>query len=223
MVTGLNKIDKKLEVLQKLADPISAAPARAGMFTYLPLASGYLVAIEGTTGSVGGGANVLWRMPVGGIANRTPFVTENYVYTSGDHSGVVCLDRTHGNQVWRSDDSADRLIAANHEFVYLRDRQGRFLVYDAKRPTNPATKLSTPLAGLDLAQFNLHVVNTASDRIYLAADNGLIVCLRDANAKYNRPVRICPEPIVNAAPKAGVEIKGDMGEPKKDPGEPKKD
>ncbi|MFO0822755.1 MAG: PQQ-binding-like beta-propeller repeat protein [Gemmataceae bacterium] len=216
MLVALNKRDKKTEVTQKLADPISATPGRAGLNHYVPLGSGYLVAVEGSSGNLTGGANVLWRAPVGGIANRTPFVTEKFVYSHGDNSGVVCVDRKLGEIIWRSDESADHIIGANEEFLYVRDRQGRFLVYDAKRPTNAATKHSAPLAGIDLAQFNINVTNRASDRIYLAADNGLVVCLRDMSQKYARPVRVCPEPTVNAEPKGGVE--GAPGkEPKKDP------
>lgn len=221
-LVAVNKRDKRMEVTQKLADPIAAVPGRAGLSVYVPLGSGYLVAVEGSAGNLEGGANVLWRTPVGGIGNRTPFVTDKYVYYQGDNSGVVCVERAQGDVVWRSDDTADRVIGANNEFVYVRDRLGKFLVYDAKRPTNPVTKRSAPLGGLDLAEFDVHVVNTASDRIYLAADNGLIVCLRDLSPKYARPVRISPEPTINAAPKAAVDAKPGDGEPKKEP-EPKKD
>ncbi len=206
LLTALNKRDKKIEVLQKMADPIGATPGRGGLNAYVPLSSGYLVAVEGTAGSPDGGARILWRTPVGGIGNRTPFVTDKYVYAQGDNSGVTCVNRESGEVVWKSDSAADRLIAANQEFVYVRDRQGRFLVYDAKRPTNPTTGRSAPLAGLDLAEFNVDIVNTVTDRIYLAADNGLVVCLRDMNEKYRRPVRITPEPIINIAPKEGVEV-----------------
>jgi outer membrane protein assembly factor BamB len=216
VITALNKQDHKVEVFEQLADQIGATPGRAGLFVYVPLSSGYLVALEGTAGTLKGGANILWRTPVGGIGNRTPFVTDKHVYYEGDHSGVVCLSRKEGEIIWRADDDTDRLIAANEEFVYIRDHQGRFLVYDAKRPTNATTKRSAPLAGLDLAEFNVHVVNTESDRIYLAADNGLIVCLRDMNPKYVRPVRICPLPTINAPPRNVAEPKKDA-EPKKEP------
>ncbi len=223
-IMALNKRDKKVEVVQKLADPISAMPGRAGLFSYVPLGSGYILAVEGSSGNLSGGANVLWRTPVGGIANRTPYITEKFVYSQGDNSGVVCLDRVNGDIVWRSDESADQIIGANNEFLYVRDHQGRFLVYDAKRPTNPKTLRSSPLGGVDLAQFNINITNTASDRVYIAADNGLIVCLRDLNAKYARPVQICPPISINAVPKVGVAgtpgKEGDMM--KKDP-EPKKD
>lgn len=224
-VLALNKLDKKTEVVQQLADPISAPPGRAGTTAYVPLGSGYVVAIEGTSGSIGGGASVLWRTPVGGIANRQPFVTDKYVYAHGDHSGIVCLNRATGDIVWRSDESVDYLIAANQDFIYARDRLGNLVVLDAKRPTNAKTLTSSALASLNLSEFNINVTNTASDRIILAADNGLIVCLRDMSPKYARPVRVCPEVSVNAAPKGSVEtgpVKGDGTMPKSD-AEPKKD
>lgn len=139
-----------------------------------------------------------------------------------------------GDIVWRSDDSADHVIGANDEFVYVRDRQGRLMVFDAARPTAPprlrsaplasgeldATaarlaeeerKRSSPLGTINLGEFNVPVMNTVSDRVYLAADNGLIVCLRDAKAKYNRPVRIWPTVVeVPPPPKKAPE-------PKKEP------
>jgi len=77
---ALSKLDKKLESSQILDDPISAPPGRGGVLMYLPLGTGYLLAIDGTSGTRGGGANVLWRATVGGICNRTPFVTDAMVY-----------------------------------------------------------------------------------------------------------------------------------------------
>src|SRR5205814_10178618 len=93
------------------------------------------------------------------------------------------------------------VAAVNQEFAYLRDRQGRLHVFDARRPTDPNTRRSAPLAGIELGEFNVPVTNMATDRVYLAADNGLIVCLRDAAAKYARPVRMSPEIAVNPLPK----------------------
>lgn len=119
-----------------------------------------------------------------------------------------------GEIAWRSDDNADQVIGANEEFVYIRDRQGRFLVFDANRATDPVHKRSAPLGSANLSEFNVNVVNTVSDRVYLAADNGVLVCLRDARAKYAKPVRMWPPPDVNPASRVGVDT---LGGDKKDP------
>jgi outer membrane protein assembly factor BamB len=201
VMTAMSKVDKSIQVIQRTADPVAAPPSQGGTTGYFPIADGSVVAIDLTTGNVAGGATVTWRANVGGLANRTPLVSNEAVFAAGDNSGVVRVDRTTGELIWRSDAPIDRVAAVNEEFAYLRDRQGRLHVFDARRPTDPNTRRSAPLAGMELGEFNVPVTNTSTDRIYLAADNGLIVCLRDASAKYARPVRMSPEVIVNPPPK----------------------
>ncbi|MBP3957129.1 PQQ-binding-like beta-propeller repeat protein [Gemmata sp. G18] len=206
------------EVSERLTSAIPAAPVASGTTHYIPFANGTLIALEATGGNLAGGIAPKWRSNPGGINNHSPFVTKTHLYAAGDNSGVVCLNRETGNVVWRSDDSADRVIGANEELLYVRDRQGRFLVFDAKRPTDPARQKSGPLGTANFSEFNIHIVNTASDRVYLAADNGLIVCLRDAAAKYAKPMTIWPAPEVNQTKVIGVDTQPGKGgtEPKKD-------
>jgi outer membrane protein assembly factor BamB len=229
LVVALNKNSEAgkvvTEVSERLSSPIPAAPSASGLIHYIPFGNGNLTAIEATGGNLEGGLNIKWRATPGGINNRSPFITKKFVYTSGDNSGVTCLARDNGAIIWKSDDNADRIIGANEEFVYIRDRQGRFLVYDARRATDTARKKSVPLGSANFSEFDVHVVNTASDRVYLAADNGLLVCLRDANPKYAKPMRMWPPPDVNPPKKISVETRGGMGgkemgmnpEPKKEP------
>ena len=208
------------EVSERLTSPVPAPPAASGTTHYVPLANGSLLAVNATSGNLDGGLTVDWRANPGGLNNHTPFVTKTHLYASGDNTGVVCLNRTNGDLVWRSDPGADRVVGANDEFVYVRDRQGRFLVYDAKRATDPARHTARPLGAADFSTFNLNVINTASDRVYLAADNGLIVCLRDANPKYAKPVVVWPPAAVNRSKVIGVETfkkGGTLPEPKKEP------
>ncbi|MCI0699670.1 MAG: PQQ-binding-like beta-propeller repeat protein [Planctomycetia bacterium] len=221
VAVALNKNTKGIEAMEKLANTISAPPSQSGLTNYVPLGNGDLVAVDATAGNVVGGLQFKWRSVVGGINNRKPYVTEGFVYAAGDNTGVACVNRESGDLIWKSADSADRVIGANKEFVYIRNRQGRLLVFDAKRATDPARKKSSALGSIDLSEFNVHIVNTANDRIYLAADNGLIVCLRDANPKYAKPVQIWPPPIINATKKIGVDTQPDKDgtppDPKKDP------
>jgi outer membrane protein assembly factor BamB len=230
-VLALNKISEPGKVVTEVRDrivaPVAAPPAASGTTHFIPLGNGSLIAIDASTGNLSGGMAEKWRADVGGLNNHTPFVTKTRVYASGASGGVTCVDRAHGDIIWRSSDkSADRVIGANEEFVYVRDHRGRLLVYDARRATDPARHTSAPLGSANLPEFNVPVVNTASDRIYLAANNGLIVCLRDAAPKYAKPVSIWPPAEVNPGKRVGVDVKPGKGganpEPKKD-GEPKKE
>ena len=206
-----------IEAQEILKSPAAAPPAAAGLTHYIPLGNGTLISVDATSGNVAGGLTVKWRAAVGGINNHTPFVTKKLVYASGNDSGVACVDRESGDVVWQSTNAVDRIVAANEEFVYLRDHRGRLLIYDAKRATLAGRKLSNPLGSADMDGFDVPVVNTASDRVYLAADTGLIVCLRDAAPKYLKPMQVAEPPTVNSTQKIGVDTKpGTNPTPKKE-------
>ena len=157
------------------------------------------------------GPRIEWRASVGGTMNHRPVAARDAVFASGEQSGTAKIDIVTGDVVWRSETTADQFVAANDEFVYLKDRAGNLAVYDRQKATDAATRRSLPLAKLDIAGFGVTVSNDKTDRIFLAGDNGVLVCLRDASAKYARPV-----PLVPPAP----EPKKDAPAPKKD--EPKK-
>jgi outer membrane protein assembly factor BamB len=211
MVLAVAKPDRKREVAADLLTRVAAPPGQAGTIGYFPLDDGNLIAVDLTGGNEIAGVNQIWRATVGGIMNRTPLVTADAVYAGGDNSGVARVNRSTGELVWRSDATADRVVAVNQEFAYVRDRQGRLLVYDARRATDASHRVSAPLTGIDAGQFTVPVVNTVSDRIYLASETGLIMCLRDASAKYARPMRMAPPLLVDVPPPPKKEAKmGDM-------------
>lgn len=219
---ALSKVDKKIDVTGVLWEQVAAVPARVGTLAYVPLGDGTLVTVDLEEGNQISGLNVPWRANIGGLLNRTPVVTKDAVYAAGDNSGVVRVNRATGDVAWRTERAADRVAGVNQEFVYVRDRQGRLLVYDANRATDPSTGRTAPLTSINLPEFNIPVVNTVSDRIYLAADNGLLVCLRDASAKYETPVRMAPEVTVNLPPRGAVQgLKEGMPKDQMPPGKEK--
>jgi outer membrane protein assembly factor BamB len=224
LVVAVSKYDNgKRELEAAMPAQVSAQPVAAETTGYFPADDGNLYAVDLVHGERRTGVTVLWRANVGGLMNHTPFLTDDAVFASGDNSGVTRIDRATGEIQWRTESAADRVVAATHEFLYVRDRQGRFLVYDVKRATDPGLRFSRPITGINLAEFNVPVTNTVSDRIFLAAENGLIVCLRDAGVKYRHPVRIAPEAITSAPPpKAPGQAPGDTkidpkGDPRMDP------
>src|SRR5205823_4058855 len=135
-------------------------------------------------------------------------------------SGVVRIERANGKVTWRTDRASDRVVGVNQDFIYVQDRQGRLQIFDVKRANGTGGR-TAPLTSMDMSAFNVPIVNTVSDRIYFAADNGLLVCLRDASAKYAAPVRMAPAVLVNPSITPLPVIEAKKEEPKKD--EPKKD
>jgi len=160
---------------------------------FAALAEGTLVAVDLLGGGMDG-PRIEWRANLGGRLDRKPVAAADAVFAAGEEDGVAQLDVRNGDLIWRTAPAADRLLAVNEEFAYVWDRLDNLLVYDRRRPTDPVTRRTEPLARLDLSGFNFPVTNHKTDRIILASDGGVMVCLRDASAKYVRPYRIAPTP-----------------------------
>lgn len=168
-------------------------PEARSQVGFAGLAEGALVAVDLLGGGLDG-PRIEWRANVGGLLNHKPLATPASVFASGDHAGVAQVDARTGRVIWKTALTADFPLAVNDEFVYVLDRLGSLLVYDRRQATDPVTRRAEPLARMELPGFTVPVTNHQTDRILLAADNGTMICLRDASAKYVRPVRVAPPP-----------------------------
>jgi hypothetical protein len=90
-----------------------------------------------------------------------------------------------GEGLWNNR-SADRVLAVNPKFVYAMDRVGRLLVIDRQR--------GRELSRYDLRDYPVPVTNELTDRIYLAANNGRILCLHDRDYANPERMKRLPEP-----------------------------
>lgn len=84
-----------------------------------------------------------------------------------------------GDDVWRNPEG-DRVIAVNPKFVYAMDTAGRMLVIDRER--------GRTLSRYDLHNYPVGISNEWTDRLFLGAHNGLIICLHDR--EYVAPVKM---------------------------------
>jgi hypothetical protein len=134
------------------------------------------------------GGRLLWRYTIGVPISRRPAVTNEDIYIVAGRQGMTRVDRATGQPLWRiptrsgvaeSNASADYFLAANAKYVYALDASGHFLVLDRRR--------GVTLSGFDSRDFVFPINNDITDRVYLAANNGLIVCLHDR--EYPRALR----------------------------------
>ena len=198
---GTTVIDSTLQdnPAAPLDGPVALAPDR--VLAFASLSDGNVVAIDLLRGG-GTGPRIDWRTPVGGLLNHKPVATRQSLYVHGSQAGVSRLDVTTGTLVWKTADSADQYLAANDEFVYVRDRNGDLLVYD--RHAVPPTRRLDPLARLPLPGYGVPIANDRTDRILLASDSGIVISLRDASPKYALPARLVPRVPPVAAKKSAV-------------------
>jgi outer membrane protein assembly factor BamB len=153
---------------------IRVPPSSFGDTAYIGSDDAALYAVNMMTGKL------RWRHTAGTPITRTPAATAKDVYVTSDREGLARIDRESGDAMWRipsgrsftnANPLADRFLAANNRFVYASDSSGRLLVLDHKRGVR--------LSMLDTRDFRVPVVNELTDRLYLAANDGLIVCLHD--------------------------------------------
>jgi outer membrane protein assembly factor BamB len=125
---------------------------------------------------------ILWRFTSGTPILDKPVVAENEVFVTALGVGMYCLNRQDGRPVWpQPSRQAMGFLAANNKFVYAVDRSGRLLVLDRFR--------GTVLSGFDTHDFVVAVTNELTDRIYLGANNGLIISLHDRDYPTPLPLR----------------------------------
>ncbi|MFO0876760.1 MAG: PQQ-binding-like beta-propeller repeat protein [Gemmataceae bacterium] len=129
-----------------------------------------------------------WRHTAGTAISRPPVAMDRDVFVTSSREGLARLDRVTGEALWRiprgsevldANPDADRYLASNERFVYASDPSGRLLVLDKKRGVR--------LSMLDTTAFRFPVINPVTDRLYLAANDGLILCLHDRDQKT--PIR----------------------------------
>jgi outer membrane protein assembly factor BamB len=155
-----------------------APPGQFDDTIYLGSRDANVYAIDILTG------RVLWRHTAGSAVHRQPFATREDLYVTSERNGLTRLKRSTGETMWSiprgnrtlvSQPDLDRVLAVNPKFVYATDRSGRLAVVDRIR--------GTILSTYDLRDFVVLTPNEWSDRLYLAAQNGLVICLHDREYK----------------------------------------
>jgi outer membrane protein assembly factor BamB len=201
VVTGITRNDPKQAYRLPLDGDIGLQPGQYAEVGFIAAQDYNLYAVSIDSG------RVLWRFSDGTLFSQPPAVNEQGVFAATERRGMYCIDRETGDLKWRNAD-AGRFLASNPKFVYAMDRSNRFLVLDRER--------GTKLSSYDLRDFVHPITNDRTDRIYLAAHNGLLISLHDRD--YDKPL-VLKKDAKAAAPAAGVGKPGERPPPKETPKE----
>ena len=112
--------------------------------------------------------NPLWRFIAGGALSQKPNVNDSDIYLMANKVGMYRIDRRTGNEEWVNK-KAHEFLAANRKFVYTRDARGSLQIHDRNR--------GEILATYNVMDWRVSVANEWTDRIYLANNDGLMMCL----------------------------------------------
>ncbi len=220
--------------------PITAPLVAKGDLLYVATADSNLVAMsmrELRERSTAANSLPRAKFTTGGPVIQKPLLVDDSLYAVGERWGLVRLKSDNLEPMW-TERLPDGRIRAKHNpevvrllsvsprtklsnankagematkdtyssaYVYALDRQGKLLVIDADR--------GTTLSSFDVSAFTLPVTNERNDRLYLASNSGLLLCMRDRLKVV--PVLLQKPPVKKAAEPV-PEPKGDL-EPKKEP------
>jgi outer membrane protein assembly factor BamB len=126
---------------------------------------------------------VLWRFPTGEPIVQPPVSIGDRVYFSTQHGGLYCVDAmpdaaSRAVRRWYAP-GALQFLAAGKKHVYAADQNGNTLILDAVSGAR--------VDSLETAKLSVKLMNSQTDRLYLAAPEGLVQCLHETG--LNEPLR----------------------------------
>ncbi len=118
-----------------------------------------------------------WQFTAGVVIRRKPILIEDDVYLFPDHGNMYKLSAATGNPYWSMPRMQD-FLAASSSRVYVADHHNNLVVLSSAG--------GEPLGTFPLGKFTNHLANENSDRIYVATDSGLVVCLHERGREFAR-------------------------------------
>lgn len=127
--------------------------------------------------------NVLWQFPTGEAIVQPPVSIGDRVYFSTKRGGMYCVDAMPDSakravKHWYAP-GALQFLAVNTKHVYAADASGNTLILDAQTGER--------VDSLPAAELSLKLVNSQTDRLYLASPTGLVQCFHEIGV--DQPLR----------------------------------
>lgn len=162
-----------------------------------------------------------WEVLLGLQVRQQPRIISEHVFVCAEEGGMRCLGSQDGREVW-ANRYATRFLAATPAVVYASSSVDDVLLLNR---ANGRQVGAFPMRG-----FPVRIGNDRTDRIFLASEKGLVVCLRERDREYplfhkqpeKRPVEpeIAPDDTAakpaKKAPKKGEEAEESMDKPDPD-------
>jgi outer membrane protein assembly factor BamB len=167
---------------------ISAPMAQQGDMLYIASQDHNIYAYQMELGTL----RLRWQYATGSKVLHKPALIGDEVYIFTDANGLHCLDRETGLRRWIQPE-ARAFAGASKRLLCTADRHGNLLVLDRQK--------GKPVGVLDTREFAMILANDATNRVFLANHDGLMICLQDLDPSEEAQVfyHVTPKPA--AAPK----------------------
>jgi outer membrane protein assembly factor BamB len=118
-----------------------------------------------------------WQFTAGTVIKRAPVLVGDDVYLFPEHGNMFKLSAQTGIPAWSVPRIQDFLSASSTR-VYVTDNQNNLVILSADH--------GEPLGKFPLGMFTRHLANERSDRIYVATEAGLVMCLHERGREFAR-------------------------------------
>ena len=144
--------------------PITDAPVHLGDKLYASSVDGFIYAIAEKDGEV------QWRYSMGEPIRSSPLAVDDTVFVITDHGKLACLDAASGDVRWLSFGVAS-FLAVSDSRLYCATSSNTLVALDRTSGGRVGETMLSPQ--------HIPVVNTKTDRVYLAGGEGAFQCLRE--------------------------------------------
>ena len=121
--------------------------------------------------------SVQWEFTSGLPIRKAPWGVDNELFVMPDRGGMYCLEPATGSRRWWRPDLTN-FIALTGGAVATSDLDGNLIMVSRDR--------GETIGSLPLRRFSVRTGNDRTDRIYVATESGLLICLRQIG--HNFPV-----------------------------------
>jgi outer membrane protein assembly factor BamB len=166
---SLNAADRKLQWQFETDSEVSAPLGHSPGFVYLASEDFNVFCIKQDTGSV------RWQFVAGLPIKKEVRVIGNNCYVFPHRGGVFCISKNSGERRWKKPYMED-FVGATKNLVFLTDNLGQVSIL--------ASSDGAPIGSLKLKDFSILYGNELTDRLYMATESGLIICLREQNKEF---------------------------------------
>jgi hypothetical protein len=147
---------------------------------------GYITAMHELDGTM------KWSFSLGDDLYQTPLAHVDQVYGVTRHHELFCIGAEQGEERWIAT-GIEHVLACGKDRVYGLDPFGQLVAIDKKSGAR--------LGQLPIRPHRMALSNGLTDRIYLATDDGGLLCLREMGSSFPVVARPLPEPAESATPR----------------------
>ena len=172
-IYSVNAADDSLVFQMEMPENVTSPMVRSDGKLYVATGDQRLYCFDAQRGTT------LWVFIARSSISHAPVVINNRCFVSPNDGSLHCLNTETGVALWEQK-GATRMLAETENYIVSQDKQDNILLLSPNEDQSGVRIV----ARLPLRDFTIRVENELTDRIYLAAPSGLVICLKEKGVGF---------------------------------------